>query len=115
MKIEFKQSFEIEGKEFKIKNKDKAEIVDVPSHFEKIDFFKKLIAEGKIKILEEVSKDEKPNSIPDINSSISHVEVEVKIEDEENEFNILKDKEKRLSKNEKKRFEELKAKLNKEL
>ena len=167
MKIEFKQSFEIEGKEFKIKKKDKVEVADVPAFFCFIAYFIALVKEQKVKVLEvneaefkdvdfekykisdededfmqahleavsiedsEEGSDEESNSIPDSDLSVSdaeevltpseEVKAEVAVEDaeakpskEEIEFNELHEKAKRLNKNERKRYEELKVKLGKE-
>ena len=60
MKIEFKQSFQEDGKEYKIKYKGKAEQADVPAYFVFLATFFALLKSGLIKILE-IEKDEFEN------------------------------------------------------
>lgn len=119
MKIEFKQSFEIQGQEFKISKKGKSEFADVPSGFEKDSLFKILVAEGLIIIVDETEAKqvkveiEKSNDSDSSDSSIPDGEgLEETVISLEEEFKSLQSREKRLSKNEKKRFDYLKNKLS---
>lgn len=165
MKIEFKQSFECEGKEFKVTRKDKPGTAEVPGYFIFLLTFEELFKASLITILEVSEKDfedvpkmyadmkpceeilgvleafqkaheetqlgedsEKPSTAGDsvdssIQSESSQASEEVKaggeevsapsveVEEDLNEYAALQEKIKRLSKKERERFEELKAKL----